>query len=214
MARVGDQAALLYDRLLSIADDFGLVDLSPVSLRLRAVPGRDSYSIAAIETCCAELLAVGLLRAYGDNGKRYGAITKWDQTRWAKNPKLPMPPWGEEHITGGHIARRAREDHPPESHGGNGKTKPKAEKSFEEFEMSWKTYPKKTNKQKALAEWKKLNPSPELIEKIMAALEAQKRSHEWTKEGGKYIPHAHNWIKDRRWEDEVKPDHDPGRLVI
>jgi hypothetical protein len=203
MARVSDQAALLYDRLLSIADDFGLVDLSPISLRMRAVPGRETYTIAAIEAYCSELLAVGLLRSYGDNGKRYAAITKWDQTRWAKNPKLPMPPWGEEHITGGHIARRAREDDKPAaSHSGNGEKKPRATKFFEEFEMAWKTYPHKTNKQKALAEWKKLNPSPELAAKIMAALEVQKRSEAWTKEGGKYIPHAWRWLRDRRWEDE------------
>lgn len=109
LAQVSDQAALLYDRLILIADDFGLVDMSPVSLRLRAVPGRDSFTLERVAQCCLELARVGLIRPYDSDGKQLGAIQKWDQTRWAKKPKLPMPPWGEEHITGGHIALRARE---------------------------------------------------------------------------------------------------------
>lgn len=41
---------------------------------------------------------------------------------------------------------------------------------------------------------------------MLQALEIQKRSEQWQKAKGQYIPHASTWLNGRRWEDEVKPD--------
>lgn len=74
----------------------------------------------------------------------------------------------------------------------------------ENFEPFYKAYPKKKARRDAEKAWAKLNPSPELTQTILTALEKQKRSEEWQKEGGKYIPYPATWINGRRWEDEVK----------
>jgi phage replication O-like protein O len=74
----------------------------------------------------------------------------------------------------------------------------------ENFEPFYKAYPNKKARSAAEKAWAKLNPSPELIQTILNALENQKRSEDWQKEGGKYIPYPGTWINGRRWEDEVK----------
>lgn len=78
-----------------------------------------------------------------------------------------------------------------------------AEDPFLKF---WDAYPRKVDKQRALQAWKRLNPGPELYGVIMQALERQKRSAQWTRDDGRYIPHAATWLNGRRWEDvEVPP---------
>ena len=73
------------------------------------------------------------------------------------------------------------------------------ERRFAEF---WKAYPKKVGKASCLKAWKKLKPTAELHDHIMAALEAQKRSEQWQREGGRYIPNPLTWLNQGRWDDE------------
>jgi hypothetical protein len=72
--------------------------------------------------------------------------------------------------------------------------------SFAEF---WSVYPRHEKKPKALAAWRKLNPDPQTVTVILAAIARQKLSPQWTKEAGQFIPHPATWINDRRWEDET-----------
>ncbi len=71
------------------------------------------------------------------------------------------------------------------------------------FDDFWAAYPKRANKKDAVVAWRKIAPDQQTREKILASLEAQKRSREWTAEEGRYIPHPHRWLNKRRWEDEV-----------
>lgn len=74
------------------------------------------------------------------------------------------------------------------------------DKSFEDF---WEAYPKKVSKSKALRSWDKLKPNDILVRLILTALEKHKKSLQWQKEYGRYIPHPDKWLRDRRWEDEL-----------
>ena len=73
------------------------------------------------------------------------------------------------------------------------------ETRFAEF---WKAYPKKVGKASCLKAWKKIKPTAELHEHIMAALENQKRSEQWQREGGRFIPNPLTWLNQGRWDDE------------
>ena len=75
------------------------------------------------------------------------------------------------------------------------------------FERFWKAYPKKRDKLRARKAWEKLAPDMELCRVMAAALEQQKLSNDWRKEGGAYIPNPSTWLNNRRWEDE--PDETP-----
>lgn len=74
------------------------------------------------------------------------------------------------------------------------------DKGFENF---WKAYPNKVAKAAAVKAWKKVDVN---IVTILIALERQKKSEAWTKEGGKFIPHPSTWLNGRRWEDEAQVD--------
>ena len=72
---------------------------------------------------------------------------------------------------------------------------PGADDGFNRF---WRTYPRKVDKQRALAEWRKLAPDPELVERILQALGKQCTSSQW--QDVEYIPHPRTWLHNRRWE--------------
>lgn len=83
--------------------------------------------------------------------------------------------------------------------------KPKGGKASERyFNEFWAEYPKKRSKQAAQNAWKRLAPDKELYAKIMAALTEQKKSAEWQREGGRFIPYPATWLNGGCWDDEVK----------
>lgn len=91
--------------------------------------------------------------------------------------------------------------HNPKSHTNNKKSdKKEAADSFQKF---WQAYPKKAAKQTALKAWNKLKPDEELLKTILNALEQHKRSAQWQRDNGQYIPYPATWLNGRRWEDEL-----------
>lgn len=74
------------------------------------------------------------------------------------------------------------------------------EKQFDKF---WQAYPRKVSKKEAQKSWKKINPSLELFEKILKALEMVKQTEQWKKDNGKYVPYPATWLNQERWTDEI-----------
>jgi hypothetical protein len=70
------------------------------------------------------------------------------------------------------------------------------------FDTFWDAYPRKVGKDAARKAWSKLKPSNELADRIIFAVDQQKRSPQWLKEGGQYIPHPVTWLNQGRWQDE------------
>lgn len=69
------------------------------------------------------------------------------------------------------------------------------------FEAFWLRYPRKDNKQAALKAWCKLKPDRALCSKMAAALDRDKHSRQWCKDGGEFIPLASTWLNQCRWEN-------------
>ncbi len=81
-------------------------------------------------------------------------------------------------------------------------TEEEKEEAFEE--EFWPAYPKKRGKAVAYKAWMKLFMTHGLKNIILRGLEQQKKSPDWRKEGGKYIPYPATWLNQRRWEDELE----------
>ena len=79
---------------------------------------------------------------------------------------------------------------------------------FDEF---WAAYPKHVAKQPARKAWAKLKADADLLAKILAALEWQKREESWRREDGRYIPNPATWLNARRWEDEPGAEAAPDK---
>ncbi|CAB4195614.1 Protein of unknown function DUF1376 [uncultured Caudovirales phage] len=71
------------------------------------------------------------------------------------------------------------------------------------FDTFWAAYPKKVAKPEAKKAWTNLKPDQELIARILTALTETKRTPDWTREQGRFVPHPSTWINQQRWEDEL-----------
>jgi hypothetical protein len=70
-----------------------------------------------------------------------------------------------------------------------------------EFELFWSAYPKKVGKKDALRAWEKAKDRP-LVVDIIQAIDKAKKSPQWMKENGQFIPNPSTWINQGRWDDE------------
>lgn len=71
------------------------------------------------------------------------------------------------------------------------------------FEKFWEVYPRKVAKQNAYKWFLKHKPNEELLEKILTAIEKYKKTEQWQKDGGQFVPHPTTWLNGKRWEDEI-----------
>lgn len=71
------------------------------------------------------------------------------------------------------------------------------------FNQFWAAYPKHIAKQSAVKAFEKLKPDEKLLEAMLKAIELQKESKQWEKDGGAFIPYPATWLNQRRWEDEL-----------
>lgn len=69
------------------------------------------------------------------------------------------------------------------------------------FQQFWDAYPRKEDKGKARKAWKTHNCAP-LVDLILATVERYKKTDQWQKDAGQFIPHPTTWLNGKRWEDE------------
>lgn len=86
------------------------------------------------------------------------------------------------------------------------------------FSKFWKAYPKKRDKAKAQRAFLKIKNIEKVFPFMMQALEKQKASADWQKDGGQFIPYPTTWLNGERWEDVEQvdiqpPAQGPGRLT-
>lgn len=78
----------------------------------------------------------------------------------------------------------------------------------EAFDRFWQAYPKKVGKGDARKAFDKALAGKgaqlrSFLDRMIAAVEQQKQSAQWTREDGQYIPNPSTWLNQGRWEDEL-----------
>lgn len=190
-------ARLLYIAIWCEADKEGRLQWKPKTFKMRYFPA-DDCDIAAM---CEELVGGGLITLYGDGlayVPRFGVHQHINPRESAST--LPAPD----------SSPRVRHASPRVSDAQGGREgKGKEEKTrdasdeptgFPEF---WEAYPNRKAKQDALKAWRKLSPSDALQASILKAVAEQRQGEDWTKEGGRFVPHAATWLNGKRWLDEA-----------
>lgn len=74
------------------------------------------------------------------------------------------------------------------------------------FDSFWQAYPRKVGKDAAAKAFAKRRPDAALLAAMLAAVERQKASADWRRDGGQYIPHPSTWLNEGRWMDEAPAD--------
>lgn len=195
--RLSLKARGLYVLMASLPDNW---EYTIAGLAKKAGSGKDQ-----IRSALKELLDVGYLvkeQAHGSDGKfsRNVFVLQEDAPPLSGNPTTGNPMTGKPSTgnpTENNKDKKKKERKPPIS--------PEGEARFHSF---WQAYPRKEAKAKAKAAWAKLEQlemTDDLMRSIFEALARQKRSEQWQREGGQFIPHPATWINQRRWEDEVAP---------
>lgn len=91
--------------------------------------------------------------------------------------------------------KKKEDECPPISPGGG----EKADTAFDSF---WSAYPRKQGKGAARKAFQKARKKAAL-ETMLSAIETQKLSAQWKRDGGQYIPQPATWLNQERWGDEL-----------
>lgn len=76
------------------------------------------------------------------------------------------------------------------------------------FARFWQAYPIKKSKGRAEKAWKKLKPDAELVDRMLAAIEAQHEERKAKTQRGEFVPewkYPEAWLNASCWLDEVTP---------
>ena len=74
------------------------------------------------------------------------------------------------------------------------------QQGFDEF---WNIYPRKVGKANAKKIWNRIKPDEELQTNIFASIKKQKKSSQWQRDNGQFIPNPSTWLNQGRWDDEL-----------
>lgn len=66
----------------------------------------------------------------------------------------------------------------------------------------WALYEKRSSKKDARKAWAELNPSPELVDRIVEALAWQFQQPDWVKQDHAFAPLPATYLRGERWTDE------------
>jgi hypothetical protein len=87
---------------------------------------------------------------------------------------------------------------------------PKGTHYSDEFLSFWKAYPNRKGKDAAWKSWKKCNGRRPDIFRLLEIIETQKKSEQWKKDNGQFIPHPATWLNQGRWADETESPKQKG----
>lgn len=193
-------ARLLYIALWCESDREGRMAWKPRTFKMRYFPA-DKCDIDAL---ARELIASRLVILYGDGLAYIPSFSKHQHV----NPRetasdLPHPPRVSD--------ASGRVDSPSVTHREEGKERKgregedhasgrEGDSDTNPFEEFWSAWPRKTAKAEAEKAFRKLKPSRELLDKILADIRRRTSSADWADQ--KFIPYPATYLNGKRWEDE------------
>ncbi|AGU51542.1 hypothetical protein VAPA_1c44690 [Variovorax paradoxus B4] len=78
------------------------------------------------------------------------------------------------------------------------------------FDELFAIYPNHDNRLKAERRYRRMAPTAALQQTMRSAIEAQRLSKRWTKDGGEFVPEFATWLRNERWRDVPRaPDAGP-----
>ena len=212
IAALTDFEFRLWVGLITQADDAGRGDARPAIIKGRVFALRERTTTKDISSALSALAAAGCVSLYTVGGKPYYAFPSWAKHQRIRDvkSKFPGPDEGEiievqqSAASCGEAPQEAAliQSNPiqSESNPNPNPTRTRSGAKGTDFERFWQAYPRKIGK--AAAE-KALSRVKVPVDVLIAAVEKQMQSDQWTREAGRYIPNAATWLNQGRWEDEL-----------
>ncbi len=197
-----------------MVDDYGRFTAAPKLIRAACYPLQiDKVSDSDIGKWMAQVAEAGLVRVYpASDGKRYLQVEKFGQQVRSKS-KYPDPPASDinclQPITDAPVFVDVDVSVKPPLPPAGGAS------AFEKFWSAWPSHERKAAKDQCRRKWQ-AKGCEAIADRVLAALEAQKASEGWRKNGGEFIPSPLVWLNQARWEAPVAaaaPSHAPPLYV-
>ena len=199
----------LWVHLITYVDDYGRGDARPAIIKGSCFPFRDRMTNKDIEKGLADLAGAGCVGLYTVDGKPYLYFPNWEQHQRVRSKISKCPAPTENNAcqqlaaTCGDSQQNAPVIQNPESRIRNPESRTNARAREADFEIFWNAYPRKAGKSKAESAFAKVTVP---LQTLLTALDKQKKSTQWTKDNGQFIPHPATWLNGKRWEDQLEPD--------
>ena len=204
---------LLFIGLWCIADRDGRLEDRPRRIK-KALLGYDDATAEETNGMLEQLAKSGFIIRYAVDSVQYIQIVNFSKHQnpnmKEKASEIPPPPnfaIGTYRPRTAQTSRKSDEatSSPPQDSEeyaeGNEVQKTLTEVRFATF---WDAYPNKKAKTNALKAWNKIKPNSDLFDKIMRAVDIQKRSEDWQRENGRFIPYPATWLNGGYWDNEIK----------
>jgi hypothetical protein len=160
---------------------------------MRYLPGDN----CDIDMLAGELVDSGLVEIYEVDGKLYAEILTFKNHQIINNRESESNLPSRVHHASTRVKAEGRKEGKERKEGTCENVG--SENLFDKF---YEAYPRKVGLQAAVKAFAKCNPTPDLVEKMIEAIDAQKQSPQWAKDGGQFIPHPATWLNQGRWMDE------------
>lgn len=233
LACLSAEAEVLFYRLIVKADDFGLYYGSPKILASLLFP-LNVPTEKKVSSWLAELVNGGLVATYrAEDGRQYLKLLSWDkhQNRRATKPKYPLPQEFDNTCSQGvssdnsdtcaqmqadssvNVNENVFENVNEKRKRVSAQRGAGVDDTFDQF---WSVYPRKVGKKDAVKVWNQIRPNPDLTNQIVQGVERWKRSEQWTKDDGRFIPYPATFLRGERWHEydraEVIPSPKPATV--
>ena len=185
--------------LITQADDAGRGDARPAIIKGRIFPLRDRVTSKEIDAAVHGLAAKGCVSLYTVGGKPYFWFPTWSEHQRIRDvkPKYPGPEDADDILPQPAAGCGGL---PPKSNPIQSESESISESKESDFDAFWAAYPRKVGKADARKAFKKIKAP---LDTLLAAIDRQKQSDQWQKNGGQYIPNPSTWLNQGRWEDEL-----------
>ena len=193
-------ARLLYIALWCEADKEGRMVWKPSTFKLRYMPG-DNCDIHAM---CKEITDSGLVVLYG-NGYAYIPAFKSHQHINPRETVSQLPEPDTKLTRHPRVGTRQSRDSDAqggrEGKGREGNDSTRVVLRDDLFDLFWDAYPSKVAKDAARKAFHKRNPDADLVALMVKAINLQRASAKWQKNGGEFIPNPATWLNAGQWQD-------------
>lgn len=210
LARVSRGSRLTFVGLWVTSDDYGVTKGNAAWLKSQIFPYDDDLKISKFKDWLSELEKLGRILPFSVEGEKYYFIPKFtdhqkvDKPSKTRNPEPPLNIYSRECSESVASYSRESSDETETETETELKQKPRqVEVGFDDF---WQAYPKKVGKQDARKAWGRANGTRPPTEQLVAKILQLKKSKQWTKDGGQYVPNPATWINRGGWDDEVAVD--------
>ena len=206
---------VFFYRLMVNVDDYGRFDARPAILKARLFPLKANVTEKNVEQALNRLATAGLVSTYTVEDKPILQLLTWEKHQQIRNSKSKYPGPEKADLKSIEInCNQLKSDeincprnpiqsnpnpNPNPTRGRASAAKP-LDPLFDQF---WAAYPKKVAKEPAKKAFLKHKPDQALLDKMLDALQRYKRTDQWTRDGGQFIPNPATWLNQKRWEDEL-----------